>query len=64
MGYTVKRGGKVHGHYETKKEAYAAMKYELCQGNMPTLLHLSSDDSEHFQHFLGEISVIPDPQKP
>jgi len=64
MGYTVRLRARAYGHYETKRDAYAAIKKELCQGEMPPRIHMLSGDTEFFSWSSGIISVIPDADTP
>ena len=64
MGYTVKASGKPHGHYETKEEAYAVIKKEVCKGTMPAHVHTSTRGVDYFIWWSGVIAVIPDPKTP
>ena len=65
MAYTVKRGEKIHGHYETQAQAYDAIKNNLCRGEKPKLVHMSLDVVECYRDLFGnEIFLIPDSDIP
>lgn len=61
MGYTVKHGMSIHGHYETKEAAYDAIRDEICNQQMPKLVHTSTHGDEHYHWESGIISVLVDP---